>query len=82
MRFSERIGFNEPKLELQKESMDLYLKTKIYSKYAMDVHWHILQGKDNWFIHKNLFCDQIISYSDIEKYEVDYKDCYQSIKYV
>lgn len=65
-----------------KESMKLFLETNIYNKYAMDVHWHILQKKDNWYLYEKRFCDQIISYSDIEKKTLDYKRCYETISYI
>lgn len=64
------------------QSMNLFLKTQDYLKYAMDVYWHCLQESDKWYIYKEFFCDQIESYSDIEKKNINYKICYETITYV
>lgn len=65
-----------------KEGMERFLQTGYYLTFAMDVHWHLLQQKDNWYIFSNFFCDQIESYSDIEKSNVNYQKCYTNIKFI
>ena len=40
--------------------------TNNYKLYALDIYWHKLQKKDNWFIIYPPLCIQKIGYSDID----------------
>ena len=61
--------------------MKMYIKTGYNDKYKMDNYWEILQENDKWLIYKTPVCDQIISYSDNKKKEVDYTNEYKQIIY-
>jgi glycosyl transferase family 25 len=54
------------------ESLENLIKTKSIKNYAIDIHWKHLQRKDNWYILLPLTVSQIASYSDIEKYYINY----------
>lgn len=42
------------------------------TKYAIDIHWKILQQRDHWFLIMPLTITQRADYSDIEERHVDY----------
>ena len=50
------------------QGTDLLIKfiKKNNSKYRIDVHWQLLQKKDNWFCVVPSLCCQNIGYSYIE----------------
>jgi glycosyl transferase family 25 len=47
-------------------------QTNISNMYCIDVYWHKLQAKDNWYIVNPALMIQRESYSDIEKQNVNY----------
>jgi hypothetical protein len=49
-----------------KEGLTNLKKTNIYTKYAIDQYWKILQPSDNWYIFHTKLGFQRESYSDIE----------------
>lgn len=55
-----------------KEGLNLLRNTDIYSKYALDQHWKLLQQKDNWYIFKTILGYQRESFSNIEGKVVKY----------
>ena len=61
-----------------KHSCQKLRDTKYYQKWAIDVGWRELQVKDAWYIYSDKFCEQIVSYSDIEEKISDYKDSYNN----
>ena len=57
--------------ETLKKNMSLGLENlqliNNYRLYALDIYWHKLQKKDNWFIIYPPLCIQKIGYSDIDR---------------
>lgn len=46
----------------------------IYDRFAIDQTWKRLQRTDDWYCSTPMLGEQIASYSDIEKTDVDYSD--------
>jgi len=59
-------------LQNYEESLENFVKTKLYNTYAIDQYWHKLQKQDNWRGVVPSLCVQTPSYSDIEKKNVNY----------
>lgn len=55
-----------------KEGLDNFLKTNIYSKFAIDQYWKQLQANNNWYCVIPSMMIQNASFSDIENKYTNY----------